>query len=209
MDSSSTRTQTTPYSPNSIVGNAMPDTSNNLPHVERVQFVVGEQDAGKSTELRSMFVDPRFGTKGVVPTEKRLKLVTLSRERCLFIRLTSPHERKETIGDFFGTIARARKRAARFGFRRFNVSCALQPFAANLMPDLLEVCSEVRTQLNPERTRVVIIDPRQDGQNGANIPRTTIQKLHTQAVELIKIDGKHSRHNYPNGLVLADFFDFG
>ncbi|MDG0024935.1 hypothetical protein [Trinickia sp. Y13] len=186
----------------------MTDKPKNLPRIERMMFVVGEPDAGKSTTLRSLFVDPRFGTKRVVPTESRIRLVGLSKERCLFMRLTSPHETKQNINQFLKTIEAAQRRAARLGFRRFNVACALQPFAARAMPDLHDVCSEALHQLLPERMRVVVIDPRQDGQPGPSLSTQTISELRRRHVELVRIDGQHARHEYPNGLLLADFFDF-
>lgn len=171
-------------------------------------FVIGEPDAGKSTTLRSLFVDPRFGTKGKVPSESRIRLVGLSRERCLFMRLTSPHETKQNIEQFIQTVVAAQRRATRFDFRRFNLACALQPFAAHSMPDLLETCVAVQDQLAPERMRIVVIDPRQDGASGPPLSRQTVHRLRKRNVELVKIDGEHSRADYPNGLLLADFFDF-
>jgi hypothetical protein len=179
-----------------------------LPRVERVMLVIGEPDAGKSTTLRSLFVDPRFGTNGTVPTESRIRIVGLSRERCLFMRLTSPHETRQNIDQFVKTIEAAQRRAARFGFSRFNLACALQPFAAHAMPDVLEACLAVLDRLVPERTRIVIIDPRQDGEPGPFLSRQTVQGLRKRGVELVKIDGDHRRNDYPNGLLLSDFFDF-
>jgi ABC-type branched-subunit amino acid transport system ATPase component len=82
-----------------------------LPQIERILLVVGDRDAGKSTTLRSMFIDPRFGTKGIVPatSQRRIRLVTLSRERCLFMRLTSPHETQQNIEHFFNRLDTARR----------------------------------------------------------------------------------------------------
>jgi hypothetical protein len=36
-------------------------------YFERALFIVGEQNSGKSTQLRSMFRDVRLGTSGIVP----------------------------------------------------------------------------------------------------------------------------------------------
>lgn len=181
-----------------------------MPQIERMLFVVGERDAGKSTTLRSMFVDPRLGSKGVVPTmaQRRIRLIALSRERCLFLRLTSPHETGQNVEQFLSRLDVARRRAARLGFRRFNVACAMQPFAANAMPDIVSVCRSVRHYVDPERMRVVLIDPRQDGVPGPQLSRTNIDHLRQNKVELVWIHGSHGLTQYPNGFVLADFFDF-
>jgi hypothetical protein len=65
---------------------------------ERALFVVGEPDSGKSTQLRSIFRDVRLGTQGEVPPKSNLPDVyRLSNERCLYLRLTSPHEAKESL----------------------------------------------------------------------------------------------------------------
>src|SRR6266480_7864616 len=68
-------------------------------HFERALFVVGEPNSGKSKQLRSTFRDIRLGTEGNIPTERNLpEFYRLSNERCLYLRLTSPHEAKESIG---------------------------------------------------------------------------------------------------------------
>lgn len=77
-------------------------------HLERVLLVCGGQNAGKSSRLRSMFVDPRFGTRSHIPTHSRVVPVRLSRERGLVVRFTSPHERGETLETFLGKIDRDR-----------------------------------------------------------------------------------------------------
>ncbi|MGY6127025.1 hypothetical protein ACW9YV_16495 (plasmid) [Paraburkholderia strydomiana] len=181
-----------------------------LPAFERMLIVVGDSNSGKSTTLRSMFVDPRLGTRGIVPatSQRRMRLVALSRERCLFVRLTSPHETKQTFDDFVGTLDTARRRAGRLGFRRFNVACAMQPTAANAMPDLVTVCQQVRVRIDPERLRVVVIDPRQDGEHGPQFQSRQVVALRKSATDVLWIDGRHSLGQLPNGLLLSDFFDF-
>ena len=65
-------------------------------HFERALFIVGEQNSGKSTQFRSVFSDLRLGGDGSVPSAPNLReMYRLSNERCLYIRLTSPHERGE------------------------------------------------------------------------------------------------------------------
>ncbi|WP_257765492.1 hypothetical protein [Burkholderia glumae] len=41
-----------------------------------------------------------------------------------------------------------------------------------------------------------------------SLSQETIRGLRKLGAELIKIDGEHPRYEYPNGLALADFFDF-
>src|SRR6266852_2396937 len=67
-------------------------------HFERVLFVVGEPNSGKSNQLRSMFRDVRLGTGGNIPTGRRLdEVYRLSNERSVYLRLTSPHEAGESL----------------------------------------------------------------------------------------------------------------
>jgi hypothetical protein len=68
-------------------------------YFERALFIVGEQNSGKSIQLRSMFRDARLGTEGEIPAAAHLReMYRLSNERCLHLRLTSPHEMGEYIG---------------------------------------------------------------------------------------------------------------
>lgn len=179
------------------------------PHMERVLFVVGKQRAGKSRLLRHMFVDRRLGTNGRIPDASRIKRVTLSPERCLAIRCTSPHERKETLRQFLAKIDHEMQRASD-EFWRFNYACALQPEAENKMPDLVTICKKFNARFAPERIRVILIDPRQDGRHGSRLIQSEVDELRTLSVEMVIIDGHRSTppYEYPNGIFLADFFDF-
>lgn len=179
------------------------------PHLERVQFVVGMQNAGKSHLLRSMFADSRLGTRGEVPTASRIALVPLSTERCLHVRLTSPHEVGETLTQFLRKLDRAMARAWS-SYWRFNFACAAQPNATEKTPDIASICAEVRARLVPERIRVVQIHPRQDDQEGDRLTRLQVDQLFKLGVEVIAIDARRQPPSdwTPNGYVLADFFDF-
>src|SRR5260370_32718478 len=67
-------------------------------HFERALFVVGAPNSGKSKQLRSIFRDVRLGTEGNIPTARKLPdFCRLSNDRCLYLRLSSPHELGESL----------------------------------------------------------------------------------------------------------------
>ena len=67
-------------------------------YFERALFIVGEQNSGKSTQLRSMFRDVRLGTGGKDSRRDENSGDVPTIERALSdIRLTSPHEAGEWI----------------------------------------------------------------------------------------------------------------
>ena len=67
-------------------------------YVERALFLIGNQNTGKSTQLRSMFLDWRLSMQGQIPTSHNLAdSYQLSNERWLYLRLTSPHEADEAL----------------------------------------------------------------------------------------------------------------
>lgn len=177
--------------------------------IERILVVCGLQNAGKSHLLRSMFIDPRLGTDRRIPAPRRIKPAALSRERCLQVRCTSPHERAESIDDFFAELDRARQTAWRT-FWRFNYACALQPNATAATPDAVAFCREMKTRLTPERIRLVQLDPRQDGRPGTLLGHSDVDQLRSMEVEVVVVDGRRepSGSQPPHGLMLADFFDF-
>ena len=64
-------------------------------YVERALFLIGDQSTGKSTQLRSMFLDQRLGKMGQIPSDHNLmESYPLSNGRRLYLRLSSPHEAK-------------------------------------------------------------------------------------------------------------------
>src|SRR3954451_5850698 len=77
-------------------------------YFERALFVGGEQNAGKSTQLRSMLSDVRFHTFGKVASgadsRKLPAAYRFSNERVLYLRLTPPHEYGDDLQSFFETI---------------------------------------------------------------------------------------------------------
>jgi hypothetical protein len=184
-------------------------------HFERALFVVGEPNSGKSNQLRSMFRDIRLGTGGDIPTERRLpEIYRLSNERCLYLRLTSPHEAGESIG---------RKRHGRRNFltktveiieentpkigKRWNFAGALQPGARKHMPDVIKTCRAFVRYFEPERTRVVFLSPDRHGRFLQETEHSgLVERLREiPSVEICWID---ARDRTVNGLLLADFFDF-
>jgi hypothetical protein len=64
-------------------------------HLERVLFLIDGRHCGKSTQLRSIFLDVRLGTDGVIPRKRKLKdFHRLTNDRFLYLRLSSPQDLK-------------------------------------------------------------------------------------------------------------------
>ncbi|MBK8817040.1 MAG: hypothetical protein IPN42_16715 [Methylococcaceae bacterium] len=175
-------------------------------HLERVLFVVAPRDSGKSTTLRSLFKDRRFGTEGEVPTSEQRRLndvYWISNERRLYLRLTSPHEYDESVKEF---IEKSRKKMMS---GRWCFACPLQPDAYKRMPDVVETVRRVIEVFKPERTRVAFLSPNRHGSIWVQdfLPDRDLleELLSIGCVEVMCID---SRQLSVNGLLLADYFDF-
>ncbi len=169
--------------------------------IERVLLVAGAQNAGKSTQLRSMFVDPRFGTGGDIPDGRNLRnTYLLSPFRHLYLRLTSPHERQETLDVFLNKI-----QTNTGGQGRWNVASAVQINAANNMPDLQNIVAAIATRFSPECIRVAILSPDRHGTVLPNAAQLMQDLQAVQSCETLCIDARSRNHN---GLLLADTFDF-
>ena len=183
-------------------------------HLERILLVCGAQNAGKSKRLRSMFADPRFG-KNEIPTTGPIAPVRLSRERGLIIRATSPHEYGDTLNEFLEKINEGLK-SAWFSRDLWRVSfaCAIQPRAANNMPDAVATCRALHNAFWPERIRLVQIHPRQDNNPGDLLSDSEIDQLRNIApgssVEVVTIDGRQPDEDQSdtNAFFLSSFFDF-
>jgi hypothetical protein len=177
-------------------------------HFERALFVVGEPNAGKSTQLRSMFQDWRLGSKGVIPTNNNLpEIYRLSNERSLYLRLTSAHEVGETPKEFLDrTWDKIVSNTPKEG-RRWNFASALQPAPANNMKVTLEaICRRFESWFEPERIRVVFLSPDRHGNELQGSHAAMVPGLLTvPKVEVCWIDARDRR---ANGLLLADYFDF-
>ena len=174
--------------------------------MERALFVVAPQDSGKSTVLRSLFLDRRLGMDGVPPSASQYKNLPetywLSNERRLYLRLTSPHEYGESLDEFIT------KTQAKTGSGRWNFVGPLQPDAFKAMPDVVDSVRGFISALTPERTRVAFLSPNRHGTTLTDYApgRDLMDELLALGnVEVIVLDG---RRRGVNGLVLADFFDF-
>jgi hypothetical protein len=176
-------------------------------YFERAQFVVGEQDSGKSTQLRSMFRDVRLGTGGHIPDARNLpEIYRLSNERALYLRITSPHEWDESLEEFLDKTEEKMRSKALVEGRRWAFACALQPGADKQMPDVTTTCGSFTRRFNPERLRVVFLSPDRHG--------SPLQSRHTDSVvsmrdfPSIEVCWIDARSRTASGLMLADFFDF-
>jgi len=168
--------------------------------------------------LRSMFLDVRLGTNQIIPSGRRLEeIYRLSNERCLYLRLTSPHEAGEHIGrkpgsargskDFLNKTSKVIVKHVPRIAKRWNFASALQPNASNNMPDAETTCRAFVQRFRPERTRIVILSP---DRHGEHLPlerhlRLVARLMEVPRTEICSID---ARHREMNGLFLADFFDF-
>lgn len=169
--------------------------------IERVLLVAGAPNSGKSVQLRSMFIDPRLGTDGEIPRARNLRNThTLSSCRRLYLRLTSPHETKETLDKFFQKIVENTD-----GCYRWSVASAVQIDAAENMPNLSDVVNALEERFHPERIRITILSPDRHGNMLAEAPELMQQLHEVESCEVFCIDAR-SRNR--NGLFLADTFDF-
>jgi hypothetical protein len=178
-------------------------------HFERALFVIGDQDTGKSAQLRHIFQDVRFHRNGEVPTgadaPRLSEMYRISNERALYLRLTSPHEMKETVKEFLDKTEDKISRNLNLG-RRWNFAGSLQPTAANNMPSAAAAIVAFMQRFHPERARAVFLNP--DRHGGAHVQAFLsgeTDQLWNAGAEVIVVD---ARRRDANGLVLADFFDF-
>lgn len=170
--------------------------------IERLLFVVGGQNAGKSVQLRSLFVDPRLGTRGRPPEAANVRdTYSLTIDRALYLRLTSPHERNESLAEFINKMAR-KTRAG-----RWCVAGALQPDRFKRMPDLVTTIRAIIARFRPERVRICVLSPDRRGvvQDPETLQRLFRQLWRLGPIECHCIDARKRR---ANGTLLADFLDY-
>jgi len=173
-------------------------------YLERALFVIGDQNDGKSSAIRDVFSDYRFGNEGKskIGSNGRLTDWTpISNERWLHIRLTSPHEYGDGYDEFFSKINERIVGQNKF---RWNFLGALQTNAFGKMPNSESVIEKFYEQYKPERVRVCLIFT---GYSGKERTKDEIWRISssckTKKFEFCMIDAQQS-----NGLFLADYFDF-
>jgi len=173
-------------------------------YVERALFIVGEQNAGKSSQLRSIFRDWRFNTEGKVPTAKNLvDCYWLSDTRTLYLRMTSPHEYDDSLEEFLD------KAQGKFSDgNRWNFASPLQPYAARGCGSAAEVVKAFEKRFSPERIRVVILDPNCSGLNRHPDEMRDLVDAQRKIAEKVEVLVCDARSMVGNGLIYADFFDF-
>ena len=168
--------------------------------VERILFVAGAPDAGKSHQLRAMFLDPGLGAGGrVLEGRKPAETYDLSAARRLFLKLMSPQESGISLDEFVDLLQRKTVDG------RWNIACASQIAAGQRCPGLVSVVSRVSADLRPERIRVALLSPTHSGGGLPDAPELLTQLLRIDNCEVMCVDG---RSDTGNALLLADTFDF-
>lgn len=175
-------------------------------HFERALFVLGEQNTGKSTQLRSMFLGKRLGCDGEIPDKRNLKnSYPLSNERWLYVRLSSPHEANETIDDFLGKCEVEMGSKVQTA-RRWNFAGALQITASSKLAKGTDVVDAFAKRFEPERMRVAVLSPDRHGNSlSVSDHEKIVTALRSVDAEVMSVD---ATSRIANGLIYADFFDF-
>lgn len=176
-------------------------------YVERALFILGDRNTGKSTQLRSLFLDRRFGKNGVIPTERKPpETYYISNERRLYLRLTSPHEYGESLSEFLDKCEDRMWTSGR-EISRWNFVGPLQIVSRQkIIPDGIVVIKEFMDRFKPERVRAVILSPNRSGEfMECNTLLNLLDEMHRMNCEVILTDAQTSDKN---GLIYSDFFDF-
>ena len=177
-------------------------------YVERALFLIGDQNTGKSTQLRSMFLEWRLGNQGQVPTAANLpETYPLSNQRWLYLRLTSPHETGEKLEDFLNKCD-SKMPPNEIGGHRWNFAGALQVSPTDNLPvGPTEIIEAFNERFSPERVRAVILSPDRSGttMDWSDILSLTKELRVRANCEVMTTDATDRR---ANGLIYADYFDF-
>lgn len=174
------------------------------PRFERALFVLGYQNAGKSTAIRRMYKDWRMGRQGQVPQKRttRFPVIRLSNERMLYVRVQSPQERGEDWTKFTGRIDRAIRTNGPNA--RWNSACAMQISRGTNIAGGLSVIRRFIRKYKPERVRVALMNPPARGDALTDDDLTKIlEGIQALAGEPLQVYGRGQ-----SGFLLADFFDF-
>ena len=176
------------------------------PYFERALFFIGDKETGKSTQLRSMFKDWRLGTRGRVPTQRKLtETYPLSNERWLYLRLTSPHEMEETLTDFLEKCTS--KMIVDPPAFRWNFAGALQRTPTKFLGPAPNVIEGFIKRFAPERVRAVILCPLQTGEILPDIEMSSLTK-DLQRIPNLEIMTVDATQRERSGLMYSDFFNF-
>lgn len=177
-------------------------------YVERALFLIGDPNTGKSTQLRSMFLDWRLGHEGQVPKAPKLpEIYRLSNERRLYLRLTSPHETDETLEKFLDKCDN-KMCPSEAGGSRWNFAGPLQVSPTDNLPEgPRKVIEAFNEHFSPERVRAVILSPDRSGKtmDWSDIRSLTNELRSMSNCEVITVD---ATDRSANGLMYADYFNF-
>ena len=175
-------------------------------YFERALFVIGNQDSGKSNQLRSLFLDWRLGREGVIPDGGIPATYPLSNNRWLYLRLTSPQEWDEDMETFLNKCDKKMCDHVNWP-TRWNFACPLQISSSKRMEGATKVISAFSDRFSPERIRSVILSPEY---RGKHLTHSMLNQLHSELraiprSEVMMIDATDREST---GLILADYFDF-
>lgn len=176
-------------------------------YVERALFLIGDPDSGKSTQMRSAFLDWRLGRKSTIPNQNNISRVCqISNERWLYFRLSSPHETKEDINEFFEKFEKEMKKR-KLNSMRWNFASALQITPRNKVQlPIDQIIAKFNTRFSPERMRAIILSP---NRKNAVLPTHTIKNiigsLWSVDCEVLVVDATDRE---ANGFIISDYFDF-
>lgn len=177
-------------------------------YVERALFLIGDPNTGKSTQLRSMFLDWRLGHEGQVPKAPNLQeIYPLGNERWLYLRLTSPHESNETLEKFLDKCDK-KMCPSEAGGSRWNFAGPLQVSSTDNLPEgPRKVIEAFNERFSPERVRAVILSPDRSGKtmDWSDISFLTNELRSMSNCEVMTTD---ATDRFANGLIYADYFDF-
>src|SRR5208282_5100677 len=163
-------------------------------YFERALFLIGNQNTGKSTQLRHLFQDVRFHNDGHVLASsdaRNLKdMYRISNERVLYLRLTSPYEVGETLEEFLDKTEDKIRRSLNLG-SRWNFAGPLQPTAENKMPSAADAITAFIHRFKPERVRAMFLNPDCHGNchHSAFLCGET-DKLWTAGAEVATVDAR-------------------